>query len=90
MKRLLLFYVVFVAVAAGCGLLASEGAQNVLREIAPSAVDAITQLVQDRWGADAEVDKSTTTCVVAPPSSPDWFGDDEGEYVYALCRGKAL
>ncbi len=89
MKRLHV-YVLACTLAAGCGLLASEGAQHVLREIAPSAVDAITQLVHDRWGSDAKVDTTTTTCVVAPPSSPDWFGDDEGEYVYALCRGKAL
>ncbi len=85
------YYLLFaLTLAAGCGLLASEGAQNALKVIAPHAVDAITQLVQDRWGAGAEVDTTTTTCVVAPPSAPDWFGDDEGEYVYALCRGKAL
>ena len=69
----------------------TPAAQSALNVIAPLAVDAITMLVRDRWGADAEVDRATAACIPAPPSAADWFGDDDDhDFEYATCRGKAV
>ena len=93
MKQLALGVVlgVVLVLGGGCALFNSPAAKSALEVIAPNAVDAITKLVKDRWGTDADVDEATTACVPAPPSSSDWFGDDDDEeFEYALCRGKAI
>lgn len=79
-----------VLALGGCALLESQPAKSALEVLADDGVDAITRLVKDRWGSDAEADTRTMACVPAPPSSADWWGDDDNEFEYALCRGKAI
>jgi hypothetical protein len=80
---------VFVC-GTGCGLFGGEAAKSALEVIAPTAVDAITRLVKDRWGSEAEVDIDTAACVPSPRSDSEWWGDDDDDFVYARCRGKAI
>jgi len=76
-----------LAFVVGCG--AAAPALTALEVIAPTAVDAITRLVKDRWGSGAEVDIDTAGCVPSPSTDSEWWGDDYEEFVYARCRGKA-
>ncbi len=82
--------VAFVAgcIAGGCG--AGPAALTALEVIAPSAVDAITMLVKERWGSDSEVDTDSLGCYRAPEACAELVGDDYRENVYACCRGKAI
>ncbi len=85
------FVLSIVLALGGCALLESPPVKSALEVLAPNAVDAITRLVKDRWGSDAEADTDSMACVPAPSSSADWFGDDdENDFEYALCRGKAV
>lgn len=65
-------------------------AKTALEILAPAAIDALTQLVLERWGSNAEVDKETAGCFRAPASVAVLVGDDDLEYVYTVCRAKAL
>ena len=65
-------------------------AKTVLDLIAPAAIDALTQLVSERWGADAEVDEETAGCFRAAADVAELVGDDDQEYVYVVCRAKAV
>ncbi len=78
---------VWLALACSCD---TPAAQTALDVVAPLAVDALTSLVKQRWGSDAEVDVPTANCVKAPESAADWFGDDDRDFEYITCRGKAV
>lgn len=77
-----------LAFVTGCG--AAPLAFATLQTLAPTAVDAVTQLVRERWGSDAEVDVPSAGCFEAPDRVADFVGDDDREFVYACCRGKAV
>ena len=88
-KTLTLGFIIGVVFMAGVACV--PAAKSALDVMAPTAIDIITQLVKDRWGADAEVDVPSTACIPGPPSSADWFGDDDDdEFEYGLCKGKAI
>lgn len=77
-----------VAFLAGCGT--APAALTALQLIAPSAVDALTQLVKERWGSEAEVDTESMGCFRAPDACADIVGDDYHEFEYACCRAKPV
>lgn len=80
--------VLILAFVPGCG--AGPAALTALEVIAPSAIDAITDLVKERWGSDAEVDTDSLGCYRAPEACAEIVGDDYRDHVYACCRGKAV
>lgn len=74
-----------------CGLFESAPVKSALDIIAPAAADALTKLVTERWGAGAEVDAETAGCFRADNERvAELVGDDDLEYVYAVCRAKAV
>lgn len=78
---------------SGLGLVAcgSPAVRTALDLVtSPAVVDAVTWLVRDRWGSDAEVDVDTVACAESPKSCAFEFGDDYEEFVYLTCRGKAV
>ena len=77
-----------IAFIAGCGT--APAALTALQMISPSAVDALTQLVQRRWGTDAVVDTDSMGCFEAPKACADLVGDDYRDFEYACCRAKAV
>lgn len=79
-----------IALAAIVLTACTPAAQTALEVLAPVAVDALTQLVAERWGSNAEVDTETAGCFRAPASVAVLVGDDDLEFVYAVCRAKAL
>ena len=74
-----------------CGCAAvTPAAKTVLEVAAPAIVEALTQLVKERWGDDARVDRNTAGCFRASAGVAELVGDDDREYVYVVCRAKAV
>lgn len=81
------YLAVAFAFLAGCGV---QPVLTALEVLAPVAKDAITMLVQERWGSRAEVDVETASCFRTDEQcGAQLVGDDEIDFVYTTCRGKA-
>ncbi len=78
---------VVIALTGACGLFESAPVLSALEKIAPYGADAISKLVADRWGADAQI--VDPGCFPAADDIADDFGDDDREYVYSVCRAKS-
>lgn len=78
-----------LAFGCGCASMAPV-ALTALEVLSPHAVDALTQLVKERWGSDAVVDVESMGCFRAPEACADIVGDDYREFTYACCRAKAV
>lgn len=65
----------------GCG---GPAAKTALDVIAPIAADALTALIQERFGSDT--DEASAGCFPIPGD----FNDDGDGYVYILCRAKPV
>lgn len=80
-----------VALALVFVVACTPGAVTALEILAPVAKDALAMLVHERWGSDAEVDVDTASCFRTDEQcGAQVVGDDEIEFVYTTCRGKAI
>lgn len=68
----------WVTTAVACG----PAAKTALDVIAPIAADALTDLIQDRFGS--ATDEDSAGCFPLPGE----FNDSDEGYVYILCRAK--
>ena len=84
-------FTVLCAAIIGCAAI-TPTIKSALEVIGPAAVDALSQLVLDEYGDDAQLVMESAGCFPVSELSVEALaslvGDDQQDYIYIACRVK--